>query len=605
MAHTRTAEAVDRAAVANGPEGGPGRRARPARGVGMRTARDNVRRLRQRIFKAAQAGDHKKVRNLQKLMLRSHSNTLVSVERVTEHNAGRVTAGVDGEVALTDEARAELVARVPRQARTWQPRPVKRTYIPKPGAGHKLRPLGIPVIFDRVLQARVKNALEPEWEARFEIRSYGFRPGRGCHDAIEVIFNTLRGRNARRLWILDADLTAAFDRIDHSQLVAALGSFPGRGPIGQWLKAGVVEPGKGFTPTEEGTPQGGIISPALLNVALHGLEAAAGVRYQTGPAHIGWVRDLPILVRYADDFIVACHSQRQAEQVQARLAEWLAARGLALNEDKTPITHASRGFDFLGFNIRRYPNGKLLIKPSTAAIKRIRKRLREVFQTMLGASARELIQTLNPIISGWAAYYRTAVSSGAFSRWTTTCGSSPQVGHTPPPQQAEAVDRRPLLRPVPPAPEGPMGARRPRQRRLPPEVLLDQDRPAPAGHRRSVPDDPALADYWARRRRKQQPPLGEYALYQLQRQHGRCPLCGDYLLHADHAPTSTQEWAQWFRVTRKAISKHSLKIVGSAEPGTPDRNRIHLVHTRCRRLDPRGGTGPALLRRRAQPTRLA
>ena len=131
--------------------------------------------------------------------------------------------------------------------------------------------------------------------------------GRGCHDAIEVIFNTLRGRNARRLWILDADLTAAFDRIDHSQLVAALGSFPGRGAIGQWLKAGVFEPGKGFTPTEEGTPQGGIISPALLNVALHGLEAAAGVRYQTGPAHIGWVRDTsPILVRYADDFIVAC-----------------------------------------------------------------------------------------------------------------------------------------------------------------------------------------------------------------------------------------------------------------------------------------------------------
>jgi len=574
----------------------------------MRTARDNVRRLRQRIFKAAQAGDHKKVRNLQKLMLRSHSNTLISVERVTEHNAGRVTAGVDGEVALTDEARAELVARVPRQARTWQPRPVKRTYLPKPGAGHKLRPLGIPVIFDRVLQARVKNALEPEWEARFEIRSYGFRPGRGCHDAIEVIFNTLRGRNARRLWILDADLTAAFDRIDHSQLVAALGSFPGRDAIGQWLKAGVFEPGKGFTPTEEGTPQGGIISPALLNVALHGLEHAAGVRYQTGPAHIGWVRDTsPILVRYADDFIVACHSQRQAEQVQARLAEWLAVRGLALNEDKTSITHASRGFDFLGFNIRRYPNGKLLIKPSTAAIKRIRKRLREVFQTMLGASARELIQTLNPIISGWAAYYRTAVSSGAFSllddyvwklalKWATR-------RHRNKPKRWIA-DRY-------------FGRFHPHRKDR--WVLGDRDSGVylqKFSWTRIVrhqlvtggasPDDPALAGYWARRRRKQQPPLGEYALYQLQRQHGRCPLCGDYLLHADHAPTCTAEWEQWFRVTRKAISKHSLKIAGSARPGTPDRNRIHLVHTRCRRrLDPRGGTGPALLPSGAQPARLA
>jgi RNA-directed DNA polymerase len=306
-------------------------------------------------------------------MLRSHSNTLLNVERVTELNAGRATAGVDGEVALTAEARADLLHRVQHQARTWRPLPVKRTYIPKPGARQKLRPLGIPVIFDRVLQARVKNALEPEWEARFEIRSYGFRPGRGCHDAIEAIFNTLRGRGAQRLWILDADLTAAFDRIDHSQLLAGLESFPARDAIRQWLKAGVFEPGNGFAPTEEGTPQGGVISPVLLNVALHGLEAAAGVRYKASATHPEWVRaSSPVLVRYADDFIVACHTQRQAEEVQERLADWLAIRGLALNADKTSIVHASRGFDFLGFNIRRYPNGKLLIKPSTAAIKRIR-----------------------------------------------------------------------------------------------------------------------------------------------------------------------------------------------------------------------------------------
>lgn len=174
MATMQTAIDADYGAGANGPEG----EARDARGstpdVSMRRARDNVRRLRQRIFKAAQAGDHKKVCNLQKLMLRSHSNTLLGVDRVTELNAGRATAGVDGEVALTDEARTELVHRVTHEARTWQPLPVKRVYIPKAGA--KLRPLGIPVFFDRVLQARVKNALEPEWEARFEARSYGFRP---------------------------------------------------------------------------------------------------------------------------------------------------------------------------------------------------------------------------------------------------------------------------------------------------------------------------------------------------------------------------------------------------------------------------------------------
>ncbi|MGH3924501.1 MAG: reverse transcriptase N-terminal domain-containing protein, partial [Pseudonocardiaceae bacterium] len=171
-------------AVANGPEGATGVVRARALGVSMRTARENVGRLRRRIFKAAQDGDHRKVRNLQKLMLRSHSNTLVSVERVTEINAGRKTAGVDGEVALTEQDRAELVVRARREARSWRPLPVKRVYIPKAGAKLTLRPLGIPVIFDRVLQARAKNALEPEWEARFEPRSYGFRPGRSCQDAI-------------------------------------------------------------------------------------------------------------------------------------------------------------------------------------------------------------------------------------------------------------------------------------------------------------------------------------------------------------------------------------------------------------------------------------
>jgi RNA-directed DNA polymerase len=183
-----------------------------------------------------------------------------------------------------------------------------------------------------------------------------------------------------------------------------------------WLKAGVFEPGKGFTPTEEGTPQGGVISPVLMNVALHGLEEAAGVRYYTNPSQAGWTKsNSPVVIKYADDFIVACHTQRQAEQVKAALAEWLAPRGLTLNEDKTSIVHASDGFDFLGFHIRRYPNGKLLIKPSTAAIRRIRERLRRTFHQMRGASTSALIWKLNPIISGWAAYYRTVVSSKVFS----------------------------------------------------------------------------------------------------------------------------------------------------------------------------------------------
>src|SRR6266496_3754525 len=248
-----------------------------------------------------------------------------------------------------------------------------------------------------------KNALEPEWEARFEPRSYGFRPGRSCQDAAGALYGVLRGK-ARRVWILDADLTAAFDKIGHSFLLEQLGSFPARDMIGKWLTAGVFEAGKGFAPTEEGTPQGGIISPCLLNVALHGLEEAAGVRYRTSGTHAGEAMPgSPVAVRYADDMVVLCHSQEQAGHVKARLAEWLAPRGLAFNEDKTHIVHLSTGMDFLRSNIRRYPNRQLLIKPSEAAIRRLRERLAAETRTLRGGNAMAVIAALNPIIRGWAA----------------------------------------------------------------------------------------------------------------------------------------------------------------------------------------------------------
>src|SRR5215472_9558337 len=245
------------AAVVNGPED------RPCswESVSWLLAEENVRRLRQRIFTASQAGDLKRVRNLQKLMLRSRSNTLVSVRRVTEINAGRKTAGVDGKVVLTPEDRADLAGWLQHQTQPWAARPVRRVYIPK--ASGKQRPLGIPVIADRAQQARVASALEPEWEARFEPRSYGFRPGRGCHDAIEAIFQAGKGRNGagpRRMWVLDADLAAAFDRIDHDHLLSQLGTFPARELVAGWLTAGVVEDGR-LTPTGEGTPQGGVVTP--------------------------------------------------------------------------------------------------------------------------------------------------------------------------------------------------------------------------------------------------------------------------------------------------------------------------------------------------------
>jgi len=205
------------------------------------------------------------------VLLRSRANTLVSVRQVTQRNTGRKTAGIDGEVALTPEARAAVAVRVHQSISSWRPRAVRRVYIPKASNRAKLRPLGIPVLMDRCHQQRVRHALEPEWEARFEPRSYGFRPGRSCQDAIAAIFITCAGPRAKRVWALDADLAAAFDKIGHSFLLSQLGSFPARDMIRDWLKAGVFEAGKGFAPTEEGTPQGGPISPCLLNVALHGL----------------------------------------------------------------------------------------------------------------------------------------------------------------------------------------------------------------------------------------------------------------------------------------------------------------------------------------------
>jgi RNA-directed DNA polymerase len=296
--------------------------------IDWRAVEDDVRRLRQRIFTASREGDLKRVRNLQRLMLRSRANTLLSVRRVTEVNTGRKTAGVDGKVVLLSSVKAELVGWVQRNSGSWQARPVKRVYIPKQGSTGKRRPLGIPVIVDRVLQARVVAALEPEWEARFEPRSYGFRPGRGCHDAIEAIFHVARGASPQRRWVLYADLAAAFDRIDHDHLLRMLGTFPARGLIAGWLKAGVIEKGR-FAPTEEGTPQGGVVSPLLLNVALHGMERAAGVRYQQTGVHAGQtVPGSPVLIRYADDLVALCHTREEAEQVKARLAGWLAPRGL-------------------------------------------------------------------------------------------------------------------------------------------------------------------------------------------------------------------------------------------------------------------------------------
>ena len=561
--------------------------------VVWRTHEENVARLRRRIFTATRAQDWATARSLQKMMLRSWSNTLLSVRQVTQRNAGRRTGGIDGEVALSSPERAEMAVRVHRSRASWDPLPVRRVHIPK--AGGKQRPLGIPVIVDRCHQARVRNALEPEWEARFEPRSYGFRPGRSCADAIGSLYATLSGPRARRVWILDADLSAAFDRIDHAHILGQLGGFPARELVAGWLRAGVIESGKGFAPTEAGTPQGGVISPLLMNVALHGLEEAAGVRYRaTGTRPGTAVEGTPILVRYADDMVVCCYSRQQAEQVKAQLADWLAPRGLVFNEDKTRIVDLEEGFDFLGFNLRRYryrhQPAKLLIRPSQDAVRRIRNRLAEELRNLRGCNAMAVIARLNPIIRGWAAYYRGVVSSKVFNAldnhmwWLTYRWAR----HSHPTKSKKWIVRRYF---------GRFNKFRNNQWVFGARDHVVNDRgdvaflvkfawTAIVRHQlvagRASPDDPHLIDYWVARRRKVKPPLDNYNLGLLAKQDGRCPLCGDHLLVPDQPPQSPHQWERWWlHVTRRAIAADYLTHHGRG--GTLDGNRTRLVHTSCHR----------------------
>ncbi len=563
-------------AVVNGPEDD----VNDWHQVDWATVEDQVRRLRQRIFTASRDGDLKRVRNLQKLMLRSRANALLSVRRVTERNAGRKTAGVDGQVVVTAPGKSFLAYSVQHYDRSWKPVPVKRVYINK--ANGKQRPLGIPAIFDRALQAHVVNTLEPEWEARFEPKSYGFRPGRGCQDAISAIFLTVKGKNPSRCWALDADLAGAFDRIDHSHLLDSIGLFPARELVEGWLKAGVIENGR-LAPTVEGTPQGGVASPVLLNVALHGMEEAAGVRYHNAGVRPGaTMAGCPVTVRYADDLVALCVSREQAEEVKERLAAWLAPRGLAFNEDKTRVVHLDDGFDFLGVNVRRY-RGKLLIKPSKAAVQRIRKRLAAEMLALRGANAEAVLVRLNPIIRGWSAYYRSVVSSEVFNAldnyvWTLTFKWA-RYSHSNK-SRHWVVDRY-------------FGQfNRSRRARW---VFGDRDSGAYllkfawtkiVRHQlvqgTASPDDPDLAEYWSKRRRRSTPPLDGVTLRQLKAQHGRCSICDGFLLDADHEPQSPDEWAQWLTVTRKAVRREAIaaeQVLGTSD----DPAAFQLVHVYCQR----------------------
>lgn len=378
-----------------------------------------VKNLRQRIYRATQEGQWNKVRSLKKLMMCSHSNRLLSIRKVTQENHGKRTPGVDGRIATTPEERGQLIQEM-QKYEPWHVKPTRRVYIPK--ANGKQRPLGIATIKDRIAQAMVKNAIEPEWEVKFEGNSYGFRPGRNCQDAIEYAWGRLN-TNGGHNWILDADIQGAFDNIYHSYILKAIGQTPGRRWIEHWLKAGYIE-AESFHPTESGVPQGGVVSPVLANIALDGMERLLAQHEKvheyvakSGPK-VGRVirkrKSIYGFARYADDFIVTAEMKEELEAILPEISTWLAERGLQLNPDKTHIRHITEGFNFLGFNIRRYGH-KTLTKPQKEKVHAKVREIKDWLYAHQNIEPQTVIQVLNPILRGWANYYKHGVSKEVFA----------------------------------------------------------------------------------------------------------------------------------------------------------------------------------------------
>lgn len=398
-------------------------------------------KLQKRIYQASKRGNVILCRKLQKLLLKSWSAKAIAVRRVTQDNKGKKTVVLDGIKSLSPQARLALIGQLKL---TDKSKPTRRIWIPKPGSDEK-RPLVIPTIHEHALQTLVKMALEPEWEARFEPNSYGFRPGKNCHDAISGIHLSI---NKKPKYVLNADIVKCFDRINHKKLLKKLNTFPTlRKQIRAWLKAGVMD-GKELFPTKQSTPQAGTISPLLANIALHGMEERIKSYIETKEApHLQLSRVSKrfsiSLIRYADNFVIMHEQEEVITQCQHIITEWLSEIGLELKPSKTQIVHTlnqykgkKKGFNFLGFYIYQNRAGKwvygknskkelmgfkTLITPSKEAMKRHYNQLKRVIDSHRANKQVDLINKLNSIILRWCNYYKPFQTSKAFKKlWNIT-----------------------------------------------------------------------------------------------------------------------------------------------------------------------------------------
>ena len=397
-------------------------------------------RLQKRIYKASHNGDTKAVKKLQKLLVKSKSARLLAVRRVTQDNTGKKTPGIDGVGELAPLQRLELAQNLKLNGKA---KPVRRMEIPKSGRKKRKR-LGMPIRLDRARQALAKLALEPEWEAKFEANSFGFRPGRSTKDAIREIYSDI---NKASYYVLDAHIEKCFGGIHHRKLLDKLNTYPGmRRQVKAWLKSGFIEEDV-FYWTESRTPQGYLIYPLLVNIALHGMQEALhqefyrkyttkaiAAKYSIRP---GILFHPPLFHRYRFDLVLFHKSRKVIEESQVVINDWLRSMGLQLKDSKTKLAHTlgdgkvQTGFDYLGFNVRQYPvkdincaterqgkklGFKTIIKPSKEAIKRHTRVLKQTIRLYRNASQEKLIEILTPKIRAWSNYYDSVVSSRVFGK---------------------------------------------------------------------------------------------------------------------------------------------------------------------------------------------